>query len=856
MRDRARDMIHKFEDAGYQRRGTALPGHGGHRPSVVPHARGTTAGRRGTVMPGNMPVNPDIPLVQQRWDKVRDFAFEVGKSVRERKARPWMELLACARKVIMENNQRRMKSYEKVDGLDYALMDNEGWRHFTRNVTSVEESKVDRLEGLMVVIIGMCTGLLTKGLMMLIDNISDAKLEILWPFLSGNPWAALLVFIVLNTIMFCIACVPPVFINPLCSGGGIPEVKSYLNGCHLHGAFSLSTLWTKFASVTFACTASMPVGPEAPIIHLGACVGAFFASHTVVRTFGFEFYNYLYFRKVVMTLGVAAGVSAAFGAPIGGLLFTNEEILALKRKHQWYAFIASLCSYTVLQLMNKGEGGIFVVEMGEWNMREMPFVFVLGLLMGVAGVAFNKYNVMINREWRKKHINAPGLPWPRGRKVLEVAAIAVAISITWHLLSFAFACVKDEEKELGEMEARRSDLWCAEGYWNPFSSVLLQSLEAQVRQVFTVQSHPIAAVLTWEVTLTYGCMFAFLCATLTGCHVASGIFIPMFVIGGHFGRTYGYFIAWLFPHMNINVAAYAVIGVAGFLGGVTQMAVALSVVLLEITDKLAFLLPIMVCVGTAKTTASYFTEPLFDVIIHLKHIPFLEDEPTRVMHKIRCYHAMNKRVKMLPLNPTVREVVDLLNDTSHAHNGFPVVDSLENKRLRGLILRSHLTAILNEGLYLGDEDEEFENALKYTPTEWRIFCDGKTPKLEIDNFTEADYEEDVNLSNFMSRGPPSVISENPVARAFDVFRNDDLRHLPVVDEEGRVVGMMTRHDLVDVQHHGANFEHLARERHMDGAHRKWMEQAAMIDRMRTDASTSGNRTPRGGSILKKAKTTA
>ena len=32
-----------------------------------------------------------------------------------------------------------------------------------------------------VVIIGLCTGLLTKGLMMLIDIISDVKLEILWP---------------------------------------------------------------------------------------------------------------------------------------------------------------------------------------------------------------------------------------------------------------------------------------------------------------------------------------------------------------------------------------------------------------------------------------------------------------------------------------------------------------------------------------------------------------------------------------------------------------------------------------------------------------------------------------------------
>ena len=40
--------------------------------------------------------------------------------------------------------------------------------------------------------------------------------------------------------------------------------------------------------------------------------------------------------------------------------------------------------------------------------------------------------------------------------------------------------------------------------------------------------------------------------------------------------------------------------------------------------------------------------------------------------------------------------------------------------------------------------------------------------------------------------------------------------------------MMTRHDLVDVQHHGANFEHLARERHMDGAHRKWSASSGFV----------------------------
>merc|ERR1719443_1818003 len=67
----------------------------------------------------------------------------------------------------------------------------------------------------------------------------------------------------------------------------------------------------------------------------------------------------------------------------------------------------------------------------------------------------------------------------------------------------------------------------------------------------------------------------------------------------------------------------------------------------------------------------------------------------------------------------------------------------------------------------------------------------------------------------MSRAPPAVLDECPLSRAFDLFLHENLRHLPVVNGDSKVVGIITRHDLVDVQHHPAQYERYAKERHLD-----------------------------------------
>jgi len=54
----------------------------------------------------------------------------------------------------------------------------------------------------------------------------------------------------------------------------MPELIGYLNGTLVRHIFGLRTLIVKFLSCTLAVGSGLPVGPEGPMIHMGAMVGA------------------------------------------------------------------------------------------------------------------------------------------------------------------------------------------------------------------------------------------------------------------------------------------------------------------------------------------------------------------------------------------------------------------------------------------------------------------------------------------------------------------------------------------------------------------------------------------------------
>lgn len=127
------------------------------------------------------------------------------------------------------------------------------------------------------------------------------------------------------------------------------------------------------------------------------------------------------------------------------------------------------------------------------------------------------------------------------------------------------------------------------------------------------------------------------------------------------------------------------------------MTIAGCVIMLEACGNITYLLPLMVTFAASRYAGNAINEPMYDMQIHLKEMPFLEGS----LHSLGMlnYHPISKIMgqPVITLNEIekVRRVMDILTNTSH--NGFPVVS--KDGRLRGLILRKTLCTLLKLKAY-------------------------------------------------------------------------------------------------------------------------------------------------------------
>lgn len=112
-----------------------------------------------------------------------------------------------------------------------------------------------------------------------------------------------------------------VYIGPGAIGGGTAELMGYFNGINYPDLIGFKTLFVKIFGLGLAVASGLCIGKEGPLAHIGAIIG-----HLVVYL-PLPFMNL--FRndsdkREIAAAGMAAGVSAAFGSPIGGSLFAYE----------------------------------------------------------------------------------------------------------------------------------------------------------------------------------------------------------------------------------------------------------------------------------------------------------------------------------------------------------------------------------------------------------------------------------------------------------------------------------------------------------------------------------------------------
>lgn len=111
---------------------------------------------------------------------------------------------------------------------------------------------------------------------------------------------------------------PPMVYYPA-AGSGVAEVKVILSGFVVHGYLGLKTLVIKVLGLTLSVASGLSIGKEGPYVHIATAVG-----NIACRVF--KKYHNDAKRREVLSASAASGVAVAFGAPIGGVLFSLEEV--------------------------------------------------------------------------------------------------------------------------------------------------------------------------------------------------------------------------------------------------------------------------------------------------------------------------------------------------------------------------------------------------------------------------------------------------------------------------------------------------------------------------------------------------
>lgn len=167
---------------------------------------------------------------------------------------------------------------------------------------------------------------------------------------------------------------------PLAAGSGIQHVEAVFRGEAAPPVISL--LPAKFVGGVLGIGSGLVLGREGPTVHMGAAIGAEAARRA--RLPDHEV------RMMQTALG-GAGLAVAFNAPIGGTLFTLEEVTrAFRVKTVLATLFAAVSAVACSRYMLGNHPDFLVAQQHAPHLSWLPVFVVFGLLTGVVGAAYNR----------------------------------------------------------------------------------------------------------------------------------------------------------------------------------------------------------------------------------------------------------------------------------------------------------------------------------------------------------------------------------------------------------------------------------------------------------------------------------
>ncbi|XP_022721873.1 chloride channel protein CLC-d-like isoform X5 [Durio zibethinus] len=677
-----------------------------------------------------------------------------------------------------------------VESLDYEVIENYAYREEQAQRGKLYVGYNVAVKWFFALLIGIGTGLAAVFINISVENFAGWKFALTFNIIQKSYLAGCLIYILINLALVFSSVYIITQFAPAAAGSGIPEIKGYLNGIDIPGILLFRTLIGKGGSTKY---------------HLSSRWLQGFKSDRD--------------RRDLVTCGCAAGVAAAFRAPVGGVLFALEEVTSWWRSQlMWRVFFTSAIVAVVVRAAmgwcksgncgHFGSGGFIIWDISDgqedYSFKELLPMAVIGVIGGLLGALFNQLTIYVTR-WRRNYLHKKG----NRVKVYEACLISVITSVISFGLPLLRKCSpcpdSDPDSEIEcprvpGMYGNYVNFYCSKDKeYNDLATIFFNTQDDAIRNLFSARTiHEFSA----QSLLTFLVMFYALAVVTFGTAVPAGQFVPGIMIGSTYGRLVGIFTVNHYKKLNIEEGTYALLGAASFLGGSMRMTVSLCVIMVEITNNLKLLPLIMLVLLISKAVGDAFNEGLYEEQARLRGIPLLESRPKYKMRKMTARDACgNQKVLSLPRVVKVADVVSILR--SNKHNGFPVIDHTRNGEtlVIGLMLRSHLLVLLQSKIDfqhspLPCDPRGGSRAIRHNFSEFAKPVSSKGISINDIHLSSNDLEMYIDLAPFSNPSPYVVPEDMSLTKVYNLFRQLGLRHIFVIPRASHVIGVITRKDLL------------------------------------------------------------
>ena len=386
--------------------------------------------------------------------------------------------------------------------------------------------------------------------------------------------------IVSPTIGGLVAGVGLTYFAPAAAGSGIPQVKVAYS--LRYGMVTVRETVGKFVLCALQIGSGASLGLEGPTVQVCAGVSSMLARMARLGPKN---------SRRLASVGMAAGIAAAFNAPIAAVTFTLEELIGDLDQTMLSGVIVAAALAAVVEHSILGSNPVFHVQ-GNYTLTKyssLVWYALLGLLAAIVSIAFTD-SLLSLRAWFRRLTGVPRWVHPAfgGAATGSMAVVALAL---FHLNGIA---------------------------GDPYKTLTL--------------------ALTGKMTVTAMAVFCVLKLAATVSSYSSGgsggIFAPALFMGGMLGGAVGYLDVIVFHHPADAIGAFAVVGMGAVFAGIVRAPMTSVLIIFEMTGGYGLVLPLMIANMSAFALARHWRHtPIYEALlaqddIYLPHVggPFDPDD--------------------------------------------------------------------------------------------------------------------------------------------------------------------------------------------------------------------------------------